>query len=380
MSPRTPLQEYPEDQPGGRVARGGRLVALTAIAAWLALPAFPALGPQAAAAPIGVAQPFAAVWGDLGGVETLGPPVTAPLERDGDLVQYFARGILRGAADGTGVDRVAAGYLLAGEMYNPGSTVAGRRAGGDRGSLAFVAPAGGFTVEPAIAADYERLGGEARFGAPISRAVATGDGWTQWFAYGRLVWTASAPAEPALDGWLAARRAGTPVSDEVDFTAALPQPTLPRDLDLPPAGFAPVTIAAPAIGLEASIEQVGVVDGVMRTPQDAWNVGWYADLARPGRPGNVVFAGHKDWWGIGPTIFADLHLLEPGDEIVLTGRNGEVVVYLVTDTWLVGADTNFAPVIASDDASEEITLITCAGTFDGAEYEDRLVVRGVRVS
>lgn len=365
------------DAPGRR--RGLRLIAAAALAGWVALPATPALVAGAAVAPAGVAQPFAAVWGDVRGAEYLGAPVTAPIERDGDLVQYFAHGILRGAADGSGVDRVAAGYLLAGETYDPEAVAGERRAGGQRGSLAFVPPAGGFVVAPEIAGAYIELGGEARFGAAISRPIAVGDGWEQWFAFGRLVWRDGDAAEPALDGWLAARRSGAPVSETIDDTAALPTQPTSREVALPPAGFAPVGLAAPAIGLDAAIEQVGVVNGVMVTPKDAWNVGWYADLARPGRPGNVVFAGHRDWWGIGPTIFADLDQLQPGDEIVVTGRNGEVVTYVVVATWLVAADEDFGPVIAGDDAQEEITLITCAGSFDGSTYEDRLVVRGVRV-
>ena len=64
---------------------------------------------------------------------------------------------------------------------------------------------------------------------------------------------------------------------------------------------------------------------------------------------------------------------------MVTGRNGEVVTYVVVETWLVGADVDFGPVIAGDMAQEQITLITCAGSFDGAAYEARLVVRGVRV-
>ena len=359
--------------------RALRLIATAALAGWAVVPATPALAASVASAPVGVSQPFVAVWRDVPGARYLGVPVTGPIERGGDVMQYFAHGILRGAADGSGVDRVATGHLLAGETFDPEASAGGRRVGGQRGALAFVPPAGGFVVAPAIADRYEALGGVARFGGAISVPTAVADGWEQWFVFGRLVWRDGAEAEPALDGWLAARRSGAPVSETIDATAALPTQPTSREVALPPAGFAPVGLAAPAIGLDAAIEQVGVVNGVMVTPKDAWNVGWYADLARPGRPGNVVFAGHKDWWGIGPTIFADLDQLRPGDEIVVTGRNGEVVTYVVVETWLVGADVDFGPVIAGDMAQEQITLITCAGSFDGAAYEARLVVRGVRV-
>jgi LPXTG-site transpeptidase (sortase) family protein len=117
----------------------------------------------------------------------------------------------------------------------------------------------------------------------------------------------------------------------------------------------------------------------MQTPENAWNVGWYDTLSSPGAPGNAVFAAHRDWWGVGPVVFYNLDQVAPGDQIVVTGENGESATYVVTDVSSIDATADFTSVI-SPHGGEEITLITCSGNFDGSEYLDRLIVRGVLVA
>ena len=142
-------------------------------------------------------------------------------------------------------------------------------------------------------------------------------------------------------------------------------------------GVAPVWIWIPAIGVEAAIEEVGIDDGRMGVPTDPWNVGWYPDLGYLGDGDNVVMAGHVDWWGYGPTVFADLASLGPDDEIVGGGDDGASYVYAVADTWTVDATSPAEDVwrIFHPDVDQSLTLITCAGDFDGDAYDARLVVR-----
>ena len=138
--------------------------------------------------------------------------------------------------------------------------------------------------------------------------------------------------------------------------------------------FAPSQLKIPGIGLEAAIEQVQIVDGVMEAPEDPWKVGWYSQLSFPGQGSNVVMAGHKDWWNIGPAVFWDLTMLESGDEILLTSASGETLIYLVDDVDQLSVAT--PPSEYTEAAGgETLTLITCAGSFDGASYDERLIVR-----
>ncbi len=140
----------------------------------------------------------------------------------------------------------------------------------------------------------------------------------------------------------------------------------------------PVRVAIPAIGVDAWIEQVGVSDGVMGTPQDPWAVGWYPAYGAPGGGGSVVMAGHKDWSSIGPTVFADLSAVGGGATIFVTGADGSTVTYQVTAAWAVDASTPAEAVIGGA-GGESLTLITCTGNFDGAAYDARYIVQAVRV-
>jgi hypothetical protein len=141
--------------------------------------------------------------------------------------------------------------------------------------------------------------------------------------------------------------------------------------------FTPVRIVIPAIGVDATIEPTPIVDRVMGIPSDPWNVGWYPSLATPGDGGNVVMAGHVDWWGVGPVVFANLASLWPGATIYVVGSDGTGASYVVTSVYAVPYNTRAAEVTGSLGV-EGLTLITCTGTFNGSHYDSRLVVRAER--
>jgi sortase (surface protein transpeptidase) len=139
----------------------------------------------------------------------------------------------------------------------------------------------------------------------------------------------------------------------------------------------PVHLRIPAIGVEAGIEQVHIIDGVMEAPTHPWKVGWYSQLAMPGRAIDLVLAGHKDWWDVGPAVFWELALLTNGSEATITTHDGREMTYAVNaieevpvseppHTYLTGAGPN------------ALTLMTCAGAFADGRYDSRLVIRAHR--
>jgi sortase A len=142
--------------------------------------------------------------------------------------------------------------------------------------------------------------------------------------------------------------------------------------------FVPAQLQVPSLDIDATIEQVAIRDGQMGEPADPWHVGWYPAVAQPGEATNVVLAGHRDWWNIGPTVFAKLDQLQRGDAIYLLDRHGAGFVYRVTKSRVVPADTN-AQEIIGDTGVEAVTLVTCTGSFNGREYESRRVVVAERV-
>ena len=128
---------------------------------------------------------------------------------------------------------------------------------------------------------------------------------------------------------------------------------------------APVGLAIEAAGIDAGIEALRVVDGAMQDPSGPWVVAWYENLGSLGKIGNVVMAGHIDYWNVGPAVFYNLSTLEPGDEIVVTGDDGKTYPFAVE--WVRQYD------------SASIPLDEVAGPTDGAEPDPDHLRRSVRL-
>ena len=158
--------------------------------------------------------------------------------------------------------------------------------------------------------------------------------------------------------------------------------------DEPPArqtmATIPATIIIPAAGIDAEIEVRGIVDGRMEDPTGPWVVSWYQQSAELGEVGNALFAGHVDYWGVGPSVFYNVRNLAAGDEISITGEDGASFAYGVE--WvetipieeLISGRT--ADVVAPT-PYQAVTLFTCGGEFDyvNGEYLSRTVVRARRL-
>jgi LPXTG-site transpeptidase (sortase) family protein len=142
--------------------------------------------------------------------------------------------------------------------------------------------------------------------------------------------------------------------------------------------FDPTHIKIPSIGVDAAIENVPITNGVMGIPEDVWAVGWYNQLSRPGDGGNVVMAGHVDWWDVGPVVFYSLSSIGEGATVYVTSPDGSGATYVVSSVRSV--PWNYpAQEIVDRTGTQSITLITCTGAFNGTQYESRLIVRADRV-
>jgi hypothetical protein len=143
---------------------------------------------------------------------------------------------------------------------------------------------------------------------------------------------------------------------------------------------APVGLAIEAAGIDAGIETLRVVDGAMQDPTGPWVVAWYENLGSLGTAGNIVMAGHIDYWNVGPAVFYNLSTLETGDEIVVTGDDGKTYPFAVD--WVRQYDSASIPLdeVAGPTENQSLTLITCGGAFDYANghYLQRTVVRANR--
>ena len=150
----------------------------------------------------------------------------------------------------------------------------------------------------------------------------------------------------------------------------------------PVSGAQPISIEIPSIAVRAEVVPLGLEDdGAMAAPTDPDTVGWFELGSGIGAPGNVLLDGHVDWGGQ-LRVFGRLHQLRAGDAIRLSGPAGNVLHYSVVWTRFY-PDAETAPldeIFGQVEPAEELTLITCGGSFDASArmYVGRWVVRAVR--
>jgi LPXTG-site transpeptidase (sortase) family protein len=176
---------------------------------------------------------------------------------------------------------------------------------------------------------------------------------------------------------------------EPEEVAVAPTPTAtagPTPIPVPPSEAPPARLVIPKIEVDAPLESKTVeTDGVMPMPSGPEVVAVY-DMSiyhpeeehRIGFGGNAILSGHVDYIHYGPAVFWDLSELKPGDEVEVRLEDGTVYHYAVVwnEKWPeeeVPWDRVFA--VNGHDA---VTLITCAGSWDGHEYSDRRAVRAER--
>jgi sortase (surface protein transpeptidase) len=165
---------------------------------------------------------------------------------------------------------------------------------------------------------------------------------------------------------------------------------LPTSLCLPPEpdddsatcrrGPVPVALQIAAIAVDAPIEVRETIGGVMQQPSDETHVAWYKETARLGETGNLLLAGHLNWWGVPEAVFFRLGELRPGDAVVLVDADTTAFTYTVE--WVRQESTLAPPAeeVLGMTAYEAVTLITCGGEWNSSisEYDERTVVRARR--
>ncbi len=138
----------------------------------------------------------------------------------------------------------------------------------------------------------------------------------------------------------------------------------------------PTNLQIPGLDVDADIEHVGYTDdGRMDAPEDWEDVAWFQYGYFPGANGNAVLAGHLDST-TGPAVFAHLHEMEVGDELVVTGHDGETLTFRVTEVETVLAEEAPLDRVFGPSDTPKLNLITCEGHFDESaeDYDHRLIV------
>ncbi|CAN5837855.1 hypothetical protein BH20CHL4_BH20CHL4_07430 [soil metagenome] len=340
-------------------------------------------------------DPFLSYWVQNNGQSTLGNPVTEVIPREAGQSQFFEFGVLVQNPRGS-LERTTVGDQLLHLRHSPDMpSSSSRRIGSQPRSADGFSPVAVQLTHPSIEAErvyaiagearqfYLELGGKGFFGKPLSNAFSIAGRTVQWFEYGRIE-IQNGEASLAAVGLELAWTLGLDTSAIQPGEALTFDPNRYRrftgDGTIANAGgvFIPTRISIPKLRVDSAVEPVTVDNGKMGVPLNAWNVGWYPSISSPGEYTNVVMAGHRDWYGVGPVVFWNLHLLVPGDKIYVTGADGAGATYVVNIGWLVDAGIDAGELI-SDTGYEALTLITCGGTWKGKEYSSRYVIRAERI-
>lgn len=147
-------------------------------------------------------------------------------------------------------------------------------------------------------------------------------------------------------------------------------------------GMTPVSISIPSIGVDAAIEETGVLDnGEMGVPEDVDQVGWFEPGFKAGAEGHAVLAGHVDSLS-GPAVFYELDKLDVGDQFTLTDKDGREMVFEVKNAESYITDEAPIDEIFGRSDKRMVNLITCTGDFNRSigSHEERLVVSAELIS
>lgn len=127
---------------------------------------------------------------------------------------------------------------------------------------------------------------------------------------------------------------------------------------------APVAIRIPAIGVEASVTELGLnADNTVEVPTDFQQAGWYKLGPSPGELGSAVILGHVDSYR-GPAVFFRLRRLQPGDEVEVSLADGQVARFAVTAVATYPKDQFPTDAVYGSRDDAALQLVTCGGEFD----------------
>lgn len=204
----------------------------------------------------------------------------------------------------------------------------------------------------------------------VAGAVVAGCGGTTSSVTTPTNTSAEATAGPTTAPSTTPAPAGPTSRDESTSSST----TIPPPIELP-TGIVPTHVEIPAIDVDANNVTLDLRGPTPEVPSNFAETGWYEQTRLPGEIGPAVIAGHIDSVE-GAAVFARLHELVEGDEVIVHGAEGTTRTFVVTGAGRYPKDDLPDEVFGFGDAVPELRLITCGGTFDRTtgHYRDNYVV------
>jgi sortase (surface protein transpeptidase) len=144
---------------------------------------------------------------------------------------------------------------------------------------------------------------------------------------------------------------------------------------------APVRICVPAIGVNASVIEVGLnADHTVQVPtlSQVREAGWYRYSPEPGADGPTIILGHVDSAQYGNGVFFNLGRLRAGDLVDVSRSDGSVATFRISDVAQYPKTAFPTDKVYGNTFGPTIRLITCGGRFDAStrNYLDNIVAYG----
>ena len=138
----------------------------------------------------------------------------------------------------------------------------------------------------------------------------------------------------------------------------------------------PIELRIPAVGVDASVQDVGLEpDGSMGIPSNFEDVAWFESGYKPGQDGRAVFDGHVSSTDAA-AVFYHVEDLWRGSQIYVTGQDGSVLTFQVTEIDSYPVDGTPMDTIFGGTDWPQVVLITCGGEWHADEqlFDHRTVV------
>ena len=205
-----------------------------------------------------------------------------------------------------------------------------------------------------------------------------------WYVFALLFILLFVPLSLLSGGWIEGQLFSSPRSARPPGSLTEKTPGAKGSVTSPityrPGGH----LVIPAIGINASIEPVGVLsDGDLAVPtKNPWDeVGWYKDGPYPGAQGSAIIDGHLDRPGGSPAVFWKLRNLHTGDIIMIVNPGEKSLQFRVMNMKYYAPNNAPLPTIFGNKSGNFLNLITCAGQWIPSQHQTtlRLVIYTVLV-
>jgi sortase (surface protein transpeptidase) len=161
---------------------------------------------------------------------------------------------------------------------------------------------------------------------------------------------------------------------------SLPSSTVVTAIGAVGDGF-PVRLVIPKLNIDAGFQYDGLTSsGIMETPTNVSDVGWFTGSPLPGAKGVSIVIGHVAQVRKGVVtkqgVFGDLGSLVAGDQFYILNNRGESTTFVVRESRSYDPAADTTDVFTTADGGAHLNFVTCEGTWDPAqlEYTQRLVV------